>query len=193
MRKRIQQNALLLTAGIFLAAAPATAAKNLVAGNCAGCHQSDGETIWGTVVPGSQTDHSLKVTTGKDVWNVRYDQQSDLDRFSNARELPDETALSVTFTGAAGDSVHADTMSYKPSYQFHTLDNVITIADVARQLKKSPQEGNYMIVDARGYDNFIEGHLPNAVNIPYYELQDYKDRLPKDKNTRIIAYCRGFT
>ena len=84
-------------------------------------------------------------------------------------------------------------MSYKPSYYFHELDNIITMSEVGQLLKKSPEDGNYMIVDARGYDNFIEGHLPNAVLIPYYRLTEFKDRMPADKNTQIIVYCRGFT
>lgn len=50
-----------------------------------------------------------------------------------------------------------------------------------------------MLFDARGYDNYIEGHLPGAVLLPYYEMSAYMDRLPKDKNTLIVSYCRGRT
>lgn len=193
MRQQIQKSAFLLAAGIALAATPAMAATELVAKNCTGCHQSEGKTIWGTIVPGTQSDTSLEVSTGSDLWKVRYDKNSSLDSFLNARELPDETAVSVAFRTEADGGIYAEEMSYKPSYNFHTLENIVTMAEVSQLLQKSPEEGNYMIVDARGYDNFIEGHLPNAVLIPYYELQDFKDRLPADKNTLIVAYCRGFT
>lgn len=190
MRKRTKIS--ILAVGLTLITGQAIA-KDLVKANCSECHQSDGSTIWGTIVPGSQTDTTVEVTTGTNPWKVRYDNKSSLESFSNARELPDETAVSVTFVTESDGGVYADEMNYKPSYSFHTLDNVITISEVAELMRKSPEEGNYMIVDARGYDNFIEGHLPNAVLIPYYELQDFKDRLPKDKNTKIVAYCRGFT
>jgi|GEM_PF-3003789 len=151
------------------------------------------ETIWGTIVPGSQTDGSVEISTGNTVWHVRYDQESSLEGFKSMRELRDEKAVSVTFTKNKAGNVYADEVNYKPGYHFHTLDNIITISEIGDVLKQSPEEGNYMIVDARGYDNFIEGHLPNAVNIPYYRLLEFKDRLPKDKNTNIIAYCRGST
>ena len=111
----------------------------------------------------------------------------------SARELRDEKAVSVEFEKENNGKVYAETMSYKPSYHFHSLDNVITMSEVWEVLKKSPEEGKYMILDARGYDNFIEGHLPNATLVPYYRLSEFKDRLPADKNTQIIAYCRGFT
>lgn len=182
----------LLALGFALVATPALAGS-LVAPNCTGCHQSDGETIWGTIVPGSQTDGSVEISTGNTVWHVRYDQESSLEGFKSMRELRDEKAVSVTFTKNKAGNVYADEVNYKPGYHFHTLDNIITISEIGDVLKQSPEEGNYMIVDARGYDNFIEGHLPNAVNIPYYRLLEFKDRLPKDKNTNIIAYCRGFT
>lgn len=182
----------LLAVGLALIAAPAMAG-NLVAANCAGCHQSDGDTLWGTIVPGTQTDTTVELTTGNDAWKVRYDKKSTLESFSNVRELPDETAVAVTFKKEGAGRVYAEEISYKSSYDFHQLDNVITMSKVAQLLEKSPAEGNYMIVDARGYDNFIEGHLPNAVLIPYYEFQDFKDRMPADKDTLIVAYCRGFT
>ena len=181
-----------LALGITLLAGPALA-SDLVAKNCTGCHESDGGTIWGTIVAGSQTDDSLAVSTGSKVWKVRYDSKSDLEGFRSARELRDDKAVSLDFTKAKKGWVYAEEMTYKPSFHFHNLDNVITMDEVGTVLKQSPAEGNYMIVDARGIDNFIEGHLPNAVNIPYYRLIEFKDRLPKDKNTRIIAYCRGFT
>ncbi len=193
MRTRIPTGAFLVAAAILVMAPPAMAAKNLVAKNCIGCHQSDGSTIWGTIVPGSQTDSTVEVSTGRDVWKIRYDKQSSLDSFSNVRELRDEKAVSVEFRQEGNGLVYAEEISYKPGYHFHTMDHVITISEVGQVIKETPEQGNYMIVDARGYDNFIEGHLPYAVNIPYYRLLEFKDRLPEDTNTQIIAYCRGFT
>ena len=183
---------LTLATGLVLMTAPAMA-ENLVAPNCGGCHTSAGSQIWGAVTPGSQTESSFAVAVGSKTWNVRYDKGSTLDRFTSALQLPDDTAVVVDFRKDGNGGVYAEEISYKPSYDFHDLDNVITMAEVAKLLEKSPEAGNYMIVDARGYDNFIEGHLPNAVLIPYYELADFKDRLPADKNTLVVAYCRGFT
>ena len=192
-QKHIIQRATLLAAGVALLTTPAYAAKSQISKNCTGCHQAAKATLWGTIVPGSQTDTTVEVSTGKDVWKVRYDKDTDLEAFKSAKELRDEKAVMVEFRPEAGGGVYAEEMSYKPNYPFHTMENVITMSDVAQIMKKSPEEGNYMIVDARGYDNFIEGHMEDAVNIPYYRLMEFKDRLPQDKNTMIIGYCRGFT
>ena len=188
---RKQKVAVLAVGLVFLSGQAMS--KDLVAPNCTGCHQAEGNVIWGTIVPGTQTDTSVEVTTGKDIWKIRYDKSSDLNGFISAKELRDEKAIMVEFEPEKNGYVYAEEISYKPSYHFHTLDNIITMSDVAQTLTKSPNEGNYMLVDARGYDNFIEGHMKGAVNIPYYRLLEFKDRLPKDKTTKIIGYCRGFT
>lgn len=181
-----------LALGLTLVAGSASA-KILVSAQCATCHVIEADDIRGTIVPGSQTDTTLEVDADGDVWKVRYDKKSKLDKFMTALELRDEKAVSVIFRPATDGWVYAEEIRFKPNYHFHKPENIVTIAEVANVLNTTPEEGNYMIVDARGHDNFIEGHLPNAVNIPYYRLNEYKSRLPKDKNTHIYAYCRGFT
>lgn len=159
---------------------------------CAECHQAENNVIRGTIVPGSQTDSSVKVQVGNDVWNVKYDHESDLDTMATVRDLRDDKAVRVQFADEKDGWVYAEEISYKPGYHFKNPDDIITINEVVELLKKTPEEGNYAIIDARGYDNYIEGHLPNAVMVPYYRLQAFQDRLPKDKNTQLVAYCRGY-
>lgn len=167
-------------------------AKETITPICTGCHQADSSTIWGTLVPGSQTDNSFKVQAGKDVWSVRYDKSSKLNKLATAKDLSDEKAVKVKFKADGENKVYAEEMSYKSNYGFKNPDDVITISEVVELLKKSPKEGNYIIFDSRGYDNYIEGHLPGAVLLPHYQFQAFKDRMPADKNTLIVAYCRGY-
>ncbi|MCW8330288.1 rhodanese-like domain-containing protein [Photobacterium sp. SDRW27] len=52
------------------------------------------------------------------------------------------------------------------------------------------QQGNPLIVDVRTNEEFIAGHLPNSINIPYDQI----DRLPsiaKDITQPIFLYCRS--
>lgn len=52
------------------------------------------------------------------------------------------------------------------------------------------QQGRPLIVDVRTNEEFLAGHLPNSINIPYDEI----DRLPsiaKDKTQPIFLYCRS--
>lgn len=61
MRKRTKIS--ILAVGLTLITGQAIA-SDLVKANCAECHQSDGNTIWGTIVAGSQNDAAVEVTTG---------------------------------------------------------------------------------------------------------------------------------
>jgi hypothetical protein len=194
MKRRMKTLTALLATTAMAFAAGQAAAKETVkpTWTCAGCHQQSAGEIWGTLVPGSQADDSFKVQNGKEIWMVRYDKASKLDKMATVRDLADEKAVRIKFKAEGGQKVYAEEMSYKPNYGFKNPEDIITINEVVELLKKSPDEGNYVIFDSRGYDNFIEGHLPNAVLLPHYQFQEYKDRLPADKNTLIVAYCRGY-
>lgn len=43
------------------------------------------------------------------------------------------------------------------------------------------------IIDLRDREDYEKGHIPNAINIPYEELEKHKVNLPK--NGRYILYC----
>jgi hypothetical protein len=191
--KKMLAAALATTAMVFIAGQAAAKEKILPVWNCTGCHQPAAEELWGTLVPGSQTDNSFKVqTSAKEIWHIRYDQNSKLNKMATARDLADEKAVKIMFNDEGGKKGYAREMSYKPNYGFKDSADIITINEVSQILKKGPKEGNYVIFDSRGHDNYIEGHLPNAVLLPHYQFQEYKDRLPADRNTLIISYCRGY-
>ena len=44
------------------------------------------------------------------------------------------------------------------------------------------------IVDVRDYNNYIEGHIPYAIHIPYKEAKEHLDMLDKDKITIVYTY-----
>jgi hypothetical protein len=175
-----------------LFAAGGAMAKETITPICTGCHQADGKTLWGTLVPGSQRDDSFKVQAGRDVWSVRYDKSSKLNKLATVKDLADEKAVKIKFRAEGDGLVYAEEMSYKSNYGFKNPEDVITISEVVELLKKDPKDGNYVIFDSRGYDNYIEGHLPEAILLPHYQFQEFKDRMPADKNTLIVAYCRGY-
>lgn len=57
------------------------------------------------------------------------------------------------------------------------------------ELKAKINDPNVFLVDLRPKDEFNTQHLPNAVNIPYFELDERLNNLPRDKD--IVVYCRG--
>jgi len=49
--------------------------------------------------------------------------------------------------------------------------------------------GTTAVLDVRPEDEFADGHLPNAVNIPLSQLERRLAELPAEQE--IVAYCRG--
>jgi len=48
-----------------------------------------------------------------------------------------------------------------------------------------------ILIDSRLPDEYQAGHIPGAINIPAERIKDETERLPNDKATPIIFYCRG--
>jgi rhodanese-related sulfurtransferase len=52
-------------------------------------------------------------------------------------------------------------------------------------------KGKAMLIDVRSPEEYRDGHIPGAINIPAERIASEKGRLPKDKAARLIFYCRG--
>jgi rhodanese-related sulfurtransferase len=48
-----------------------------------------------------------------------------------------------------------------------------------------------VVVDARTPAEYEQGHIPRAINIPAQQMSASASRLPKDRATPIVFYCRG--
>lgn len=60
--------------------------------------------------------------------------------------------------------------------------------DEARQIME--ESDDYIIVDVRRADEFAEGHIPGAVNVPNETIEEEAaDALP-DKEQTLLLYCR---
>lgn len=51
------------------------------------------------------------------------------------------------------------------------------------------EEGVVVLLDIRGDDEFAQGHLPGAINIPLEQLADRVGEL--SQGAEVVAYCRG--
>lgn len=56
------------------------------------------------------------------------------------------------------------------------------------QLKNLVSKGA-ILIDVRSPQEFNEGHLPGAINIPEYEIRKVKNEMPK-LNQQIVVYCQ---
>lgn len=48
-----------------------------------------------------------------------------------------------------------------------------------------------VLIDVRTLEEYKEGHIPGAINIPAERISAERARLPKDKSAPVIFYCRG--
>jgi rhodanese-related sulfurtransferase len=70
---------------------------------------------------------------------------------------------------------------------FHSRDSMepVTREDLTGRIA----DGLVTVLDVRPADEFAEGHLPGARNIPLAELERRLKELPK--TVEVVAYCRG--
>ena len=46
-----------------------------------------------------------------------------------------------------------------------------------------------MVIDVRPAEEYAAGHIPGAVSIPFGELEQRLDEIPRGR--KVVAYCRG--
>lgn len=52
-------------------------------------------------------------------------------------------------------------------------------------------ESNIVILDVREEDEYLEGHIKNAIQLSYTKINDDSEKVLKDKNKLILVYCRS--
>jgi ArsR family transcriptional regulator len=70
---------------------------------------------------------------------------------------------------------------------FHERDALEPVS--RKELSRRLKDGLVTVLDVRPEDEFVAGHLPQAINIPLRELTRRLRDLPK--NREVVAYCRG--
>ena len=83
----------------------------------------------------------------------------------------------LMFTGCAGTSNNQTN-----TYRQITMDEAVDMM---------AQESDYIILDVRRPDEFAEGHIPNAINVPNETIGTAEISELPDKNQLIMVYCRS--
>lgn len=52
-------------------------------------------------------------------------------------------------------------------------------------------EEDYIVIDVRESDEYLSGHVKNAVNVPLGELENQIDQIVLDKDKLILVYCQS--
>ena len=58
-------------------------------------------------------------------------------------------------------------------------------------IKMMKDEKDYIILDARRPDEYAEGHIPGAINVPNEEIGTAEIAELPDKSQLILVYCRS--
>lgn len=61
----------------------------------------------------------------------------------------------------------------------------------AAEVQTLSRDGRAVIVDVRTAEEYADARLPRAINIPAVEMRASGARLPKDRATPLVFYCRG--
>lgn len=65
--------------------------------------------------------------------------------------------------------------------------------EISMQDLEEKQKNGAVIVDVRSSQEYKEGHINEAINIPYYEIKKNVNNVLKNKNQEIVLYCQtGF-
>lgn len=64
--------------------------------------------------------------------------------------------------------------------------NIVSAADLKNELDRGR---NVLLLDVREPDEYASGRIGDAINISVRQLPVRAGELPKDRDTRIVAYC----
>ena len=65
------------------------------------------------------------------------------------------------------------------------------VIDAAQLKSRLLGKQKVVLIDARPEEEYQQAHIPGALNIPADRIKTEAARLPKDKKTAMIFYCRG--
>lgn len=82
----------------------------------------------------------------------------------------------LLLTGCAGSSVS------NGDYRQITMDEAVTMME---------EEKNYIILDVRTAEEFVDKHIPGAINIPNETIGTEEISELPDKEQLILVYCRS--
>ena len=65
------------------------------------------------------------------------------------------------------------------------------VSNISQQELLEANSNNLVIVDVRTPEEFQQGHVPNAINVPLSNIIDNPDILASSKEKPIVLYCRS--
>jgi predicted sulfurtransferase len=179
--------ALLFTAGISVAGEKPSVTKP-----CIGCHDAEEGLVRGRLTNLSKKASTLQVSVGKATWVFSFDQGTSFANTDSLKGLKPNGETAVTFA-RKGKRLYASSIAVKPKFKVPE-DQLVDTAYIQKLVEKTPEEGKFVLVDARPGPKYHEGHIKNAVSMPFPAFDKMKGKvLPAAKDIQVIFYCGGVT
>jgi rhodanese-related sulfurtransferase len=67
---------------------------------------------------------------------------------------------------------------------------VLTV-DAEQVLALQRSGAPHLVIDARTAEEYAQAHLPGAIHLPPERVKAEASRLPRDRSTTLVFYCRG--
>jgi rhodanese-related sulfurtransferase len=65
------------------------------------------------------------------------------------------------------------------------------VSNITQQELLEADTSNFVIVDVRTPEEFQQGHVPNAINVPLSKIIENSSIFPSSKGKPIVLYCRS--
>jgi hypothetical protein len=172
-------------------AGTAHAGKPTIGKPCVQCHKGQPDVVRGKMGARSEKFSTINVHVGNLVWVIGYDEKTGVEGAKSLEAIPKGKEIAVTFTD--GEKAHATVISVKQPYTVPE-EQLASLGYMKNIVERGPKVGGYLLVDARPRPKYLEGHIPDAVSMPYALFDRMHGMvLPENKDLPVIFYCGGTT
>lgn len=67
----------------------------------------------------------------------------------------------------------------------------IGAVDVSQEQMLAGQKSGWLVIDVRSLEEYNDGHVPGAINIPHGEIGDRIEEILEHKDRPVVVYCRS--
>jgi hypothetical protein len=134
----------------------------------------------------------MQIGVGKAAWLFHFDDKTTYQNVPGVAKLKKNKETAVTFDKRDG-RLYAAKVAVKPKFEV-PQEQLVDTAFILDLIKKSPADGDYVLVDARPGPKFHEGHIRYARSMPLFAFDKLSDKvLPAKKDALLVFYCGGVT
>jgi len=166
---------------------------------CATCHKAEPSVIYGYFDNVAFKANTIQLKLDETVELLKFDPDDVKVLNSEGktgdgeflRKIDKNREIKIAYTEEKGVKT-AVRVEVKPPVKISD-SMLISTGEVEKLVAMGPVKGKYHLYDSRPLPRFQEGAIPAAVNLPFPSFDKQIDKLPQDKNAKLIFYCAGPT